>query len=88
MWLMNALWHKPKYFRMRRRRLPLTTITAWEILFDRFDLHGVSVSDKSIVIIGLLGELGLMVQSQQTKGLRVIGTASGRKLVIGVFVVT
>ncbi|AKG37370.1 zinc-binding alcohol dehydrogenase family protein [Paenibacillus durus] len=59
--------------------LPLTTITAWEGLFDRF---GISQDleanrNKSILIIGAAGGVGsIAVQIANLAGLTVIGTAS------------
>jgi len=72
--------HKPKSLSYAdAAALPLTTITAWEILFDRFALaRSKASSDKSIVIIGAGGGVGsIMVQlARKLTGLRVIGTAS------------
>jgi zinc-binding alcohol dehydrogenase family protein len=59
--------------------LPLTTITAWELLFDRLQvLSNGTPSDKSLLIIGAAGGVGsIMVQlARQLTGLTVIGTAS------------
>ncbi|MBT2289197.1 zinc-binding alcohol dehydrogenase family protein [Paenibacillus albidus] len=59
--------------------LPLTSITAWEGLFDRL---GVSASkddnaDKTILIIGAAGGVGsIATQLAKYAGLTVIGTAS------------
>ncbi|MEM8908361.1 MAG: zinc-binding alcohol dehydrogenase family protein [Bacteroidota bacterium] len=57
--------------------LPLTALTAWELLFDRMDV----VKDnpnKSILVIGAAGGVGsILVQLvKQLTQLRVIGTAS------------
>jgi NADPH:quinone reductase-like Zn-dependent oxidoreductase len=39
--------------------LPQTTITAWELLFDRFDVHPGKPSDAgNLLIIGAAGGLG------------------------------
>ncbi|MEM9079077.1 MAG: zinc-binding alcohol dehydrogenase family protein [Verrucomicrobiota bacterium] len=56
--------------------LPLTTITAWEILFDRLQFN--SSSTGSLLIIGAAGGVGsIMVQlAKQLTQLTVIGTAS------------
>lgn len=57
--------------------LPLTSITAWELLFDRLEIPKDDAS-KSILIIGAAGGVGsIMVQlvKKLTK-LKVIGTAS------------
>ncbi|MDG3086484.1 zinc-binding alcohol dehydrogenase family protein [Vibrio hannami] len=56
--------------------LPLTTLTAWEMLFDRLEVD--ATEPKSILIIGAAGGVGsIMVQlvKRLTK-LKVIGTAS------------
>lgn len=59
--------------------LPLTTITAWEGLFERL---GVKMdprknASKSILIIGAAGGVGsIAVQLAKMAGLKVIGTAS------------
>ena len=59
--------------------LPLTSITAWELLFDRlsFDLSQ-SYQGSQLLIIGAAGGVGsILVQlAKQVKGLTVIGTAS------------
>ncbi|MFA4133848.1 MULTISPECIES: zinc-binding alcohol dehydrogenase family protein [unclassified Brevibacillus] len=58
--------------------LPLTSITAWEGLFDRL---GISLNNtgenKSILIIGAAGGVGsIAIQLAKLAGLTVIGTAS------------
>lgn len=59
--------------------LPLTSITAWEGLFDRL---GISVNtgegaNKNILIIGAAGGVGsIAIQLAKLAGLTVIGTAS------------
>ncbi len=59
--------------------LPLTSITAWELLFDRlsFDLSQ-SYQGSQLLIIGAAGGVGsILVQlAKQIAGLTVIGTAS------------
>lgn len=59
--------------------LPLTSITAWEGLFDRLGIHP-SVEEnkhKSILIIGAAGGVGsIATQLAKLAGLIVIGTAS------------
>jgi zinc-binding alcohol dehydrogenase family protein len=58
--------------------LPLTAITAWELLFDRFriDPYGRDAA-KTIVVIGAAGGVGsMLVQLARWAGLVVIGTAS------------
>ncbi|GAM68265.1 zinc-containing alcohol dehydrogenase [Vibrio sp. JCM 19236] len=54
--------------------LPLTTLTAWEMLFDRLQVEG----EKSILIIGAAGGVGsIMVQlAKKLTKLKVIATAS------------
>lgn len=59
--------------------LPLTTITAWELCFDRLNIPlQKEQSDQSILIIGAAGGVGsIMVQLlRQLTGITVIGTAS------------
>lgn len=58
--------------------LPLTSITAWELLFDRFriDPYGRDAG-KTIIVIGAAGGVGsILVQLAHWAGLRVFGTAS------------
>lgn len=58
--------------------LPLTTITAWEALFDRLDVKRPVPGSSSILIIGGAGGVGsIAVQlARQLTGLTVIATAS------------
>ncbi|WP_088159667.1 zinc-binding alcohol dehydrogenase family protein [Achromobacter xylosoxidans] len=59
--------------------LPLTTITAWELLFDRLRvLDNAAPSQGSLLVIGAAGGVGsILVQlARQLTGLTVIGTAS------------
>ncbi|MDQ8021996.1 MAG: zinc-binding alcohol dehydrogenase family protein [Moraxellaceae bacterium] len=59
--------------------LPLTTITAWELLFDRFGVApGKQISDDAILVIGAAGGVGsILVQlARRLTGLTIIGTAS------------
>ncbi|GGG13501.1 NADPH:quinone reductase [Paenibacillus albidus] len=59
--------------------LPLTSITAWEGLFDRLGInHSVEENNnKSILIIGAAGGVGsIATQLAKWAGLTVIGTAS------------
>jgi zinc-binding alcohol dehydrogenase family protein len=56
--------------------MPLTTITAWESLFDRFGLTEESTGD--LLVVGAAGGVGsMMIQLAKTlTGVRVIATAS------------
>ena len=56
--------------------LPLTTITAWESLFDRFRLTQESTGD--LLVLGAAGGVGsIMIQlAKALTGVRVIATAS------------
>lgn len=56
--------------------LPLTAITAWELLFDRFGLTATSTG--TLLVVGAAGGVGsILVQlAAQLTGLTVIGTAS------------
>jgi zinc-binding alcohol dehydrogenase family protein len=59
--------------------LPLTAITAWEMLFDRLRIErGAASKSRSLLIIGAAGGVGsIMVQlARCLTGLTVIGTAS------------
>lgn len=58
--------------------LPLTTITAWEALFDRLEVRRPVPGASSILIIGAAGGVGsIAVQlARQLTDLTVIGTAS------------
>lgn len=57
--------------------LPLTSITAWEGLFDRLGISLNANKNKNILIIGAAGGVGSMaVQLAKFAGLTVIGTAS------------
>jgi zinc-binding alcohol dehydrogenase family protein len=59
--------------------LPLTAITAWEMLFDRLGVaRGEASKGKSLLIIGAAGGVGsIMTQlARQLTGLTVTGTAS------------
>jgi zinc-binding alcohol dehydrogenase family protein len=59
--------------------LPLTSITAWEMLFARLEVsRDKSEQGKSLLVIGAAGGVGsIMVQlARQLTGLTVIGTAS------------
>ncbi|WP_296225873.1 zinc-binding alcohol dehydrogenase family protein [Ralstonia sp. UBA689] len=59
--------------------LPLTAITAWELLFDRLQVPKASTpSGKTLLIVGAAGGVGsMLVQlARRLTGLTVIGTAS------------
>lgn len=59
--------------------LPLSSITAWEILFDRFKIHLASPTQhRSILIVGAAGGVGsILVQlAAKVANLKVIATAS------------
>jgi zinc-binding alcohol dehydrogenase family protein len=59
--------------------LPLTAITAWELLFERLEVsRDKGLQGKSLLVIGAAGGVGsIMVQlARQLTGLTVIGTAS------------
>lgn len=59
--------------------LPLTTITAYEALFDRMNINRSPAenNNKSLLIIGAAGGVGsIAVQLAKKAGLTVIGTAS------------
>src|ERR1700722_755235 len=59
--------------------LPLTSITAWETLFDRFRLH--SRSTGTLLVVGGAGGVGsILIQlAKQLTELRVLATASRRE---------
>jgi NADPH:quinone reductase len=59
--------------------LPLTTITAWEILFDRLDVRRpVPIDNRTLLIIGAAGGAGsVAIQlAKRVAGMTVIATAS------------
>jgi len=58
--------------------MPLTTITAWELLFDRFSLPISSSTQGTLLIIGGAGGVGsIAIQlAKKLTGLKVIATAS------------
>lgn len=59
--------------------LPLTTITAWELLFDRLQLHAAEPSDHNVLlVIGAAGGVGSILTqlARRLTGATVIGTAS------------
>ncbi|MDO9638217.1 MAG: zinc-binding alcohol dehydrogenase family protein [Pseudotabrizicola sp.] len=59
--------------------MPLTAITAWELLFERLQIsQGSEDQNQSLLIVGAAGGVGsMLVQlARQLTGLTVIGTAS------------
>ena len=59
--------------------LPLTSITAWELLFERLQIsEGTEDLDQRLLVVGAAGGVGsILVQlARQLTGLKVIGTAS------------
>jgi zinc-binding alcohol dehydrogenase family protein len=58
--------------------LPLTAITAWELLFDRLQIGRDAHTPASLLVTGAAGGVGsILVQlARQLTGLTVIGTAS------------
>jgi len=69
--------HKPKSLsHAEAAAMPLTTITAWEILFDRFRLR--NDAQGTLVVLGGAGGVGsIMTQlAKELTGVRVIATAS------------
>lgn len=58
--------------------MPLTSITAWEILFDSFGLKEGDGTDESLLVIGGAGGVGsILIQlAKKLTGLTVIATAS------------
>jgi zinc-binding alcohol dehydrogenase family protein len=60
--------------------LPLTSLTAWELLFDRMDVEKDN-PDKSLLVIGAAGGVGsILVQlAKRLTQLKIIGTASRKE---------
>jgi zinc-binding alcohol dehydrogenase family protein len=59
--------------------LPLTAITAWELLFDRLQVHCADPTENGVLlIVGAAGGVGSILTqlARQLTGLTVIGTAS------------
>ena len=63
--------------------LPLTALTAWEILFDSFALQQQGGAGESLLIIGAAGGVGsILIQlAKQLTGLTVIATASRQETI-------
>ncbi|WP_019122359.1 zinc-binding alcohol dehydrogenase family protein [Brevibacillus massiliensis] len=72
---------KPAHFSFAEAAaMPLTTITAWEGLFDRLGIVKEKDAGKSILIIGGAGGVGsITIQLAKWAGLTVIATASRRE---------
>jgi zinc-binding alcohol dehydrogenase family protein len=72
--------HKPKNIDFAKAAaLPLTAITAWELLFERLEVsRDKAAQGKSLLVIGAAGGVGsILVQlARQLTGLTIIGTAS------------
>ena len=72
--------HKPKTLSFTQAAaLPLTSITAWELLFDRLGvMPGKSVDPRTLLIIGGAGGVGsILIQlARRLTGLTVVATAS------------
>lgn len=72
--------HKPKTLSFAEAAaLPLTSITAWELLFDRLGVApGKSVDPRTLLIIGGAGGVGsILIQlARRLTGLTVVATAS------------
>ena len=72
--------HKPKRLGFAEAAaLPLTAITAWELLFERLKIaQGSASNGQSLLIIGAAGGVGSILTqlARQLTGLTVIGTAS------------
>ncbi|OHT43473.1 zinc-binding alcohol dehydrogenase family protein [Flavobacterium tructae] len=70
---------KPKFLSLEESAvIPLTGLTAWEILFDRIRINPEKDKGKSILIIGGAGGVGsIAIQlAKKVAGLTVIATAS------------
>jgi zinc-binding alcohol dehydrogenase family protein len=72
--------HKPKTLSFAQAAaLPLTSITAWELLFDRLGVApGKSVDPRTLLIVGGAGGVGsILIQlARRLTGLIVVATAS------------
>ncbi|MES2531571.1 MAG: zinc-binding alcohol dehydrogenase family protein [Pseudomonadota bacterium] len=71
--------HKPKSLGdAAAAALPLTAITAWELLFDRLGVPEGGGAGQSLLIVGAAGGVGSMLTqlARQLTQLTVIGTAS------------
>lgn len=72
--------HKPKSLSCTQAAaMPLTTITAWELLFDRLEVRpGKALDPRALLVIGGAGGVGSMLVQLASRltGLTVIATAS------------
>jgi len=72
--------HKPKTLSFTQAAaLPLTSITAWELLFDRLGaVPGKSVDPRTLLIVGGAGGVGsILIQlARRLTGLTIVATAS------------
>ncbi len=72
--------HKPKTLSFAQSAaLPLTSITAWELLFDRLGVTpGKSVDPRTLLIVGGAGGVGsILIQlARRLTGLTIVATAS------------
>lgn len=71
--------HKPETLSdAQAAALPLTSLTAWELLFDRLGLVEGGGAGDALLIVGAAGGVGSMLTqlARRLTGLRVIGTAS------------
>lgn len=72
--------HKPRSLDFARAAaMPLTAITAWELLFERLRVPtGKAHDETSLLVIGAAGGVGSMLiqLARRLTGVRVIGTAS------------
>jgi len=71
--------HKPKSLSFSQAAaLPLTAITAWELLFDRLELNEHNSKGKYLLVIGAAGGVGsvLLQLARQKTQLKIIGTPS------------
>jgi NADPH2:quinone reductase len=71
--------HKPKSLDFAQAAaLPLTALTAWELLFDRFrfDIDGADAGRSLLVLAGAGGLGSIAIQLGRLAGLEVVATAS------------
>jgi zinc-binding alcohol dehydrogenase family protein len=71
--------HKPKKLDFAdAAALPLTSLTAWELLFDRLKVPEQGAGGRTLLIIGASGGVGSILTQLASKltGMTVIGTAS------------